>query len=319
LNVCVFMHRWGQKLIVVLATGYILFFYSERVFWSFLRPGDKLIDLVLGWLVYSLMAWVFVLLIRQCRIAAFPAVFLAGAVYGWLAEGVVVDTMYGSKDNPFPASISFTGLAWHALISVGVGWYLQAKLLVTGNRKKLGLFSAAVGLGWGLWAGWWPAELGRANTPLAAFAIHALVCSIPLISAWLILGTANSEWFRPAKYELAVLMAMIALFFLAVRVPATPRSALILPPLLLLCAYGLGRNQSNEQRPDLIEVTVGHIRPRSCGPLLLMPITAITVYLPVALWKITLPTNWVLYMITMPLGFVFLFGSLWILHRRKTN
>jgi hypothetical protein len=42
------MNHW--KLVVVLATGYTLFFYSERVFWSFLRPGDKWTDLVLGWL-----------------------------------------------------------------------------------------------------------------------------------------------------------------------------------------------------------------------------------------------------------------------------
>ena len=117
------MRRWTQRLAVVLATGYILFFYSERLFWSFPRPGDTFADLLLTWVVYSLLAWVFLLLVRQCRIAAFPALFLAGAVFGWLAEGVVVDTMYGNKDNPFPASISFTGLAWHALISVGVGWY----------------------------------------------------------------------------------------------------------------------------------------------------------------------------------------------------
>jgi hypothetical protein len=50
-----YMRRWTQKLVVVLATGYILFFYSERVFWSFLRPGDKLADLLLGWLTYSLL------------------------------------------------------------------------------------------------------------------------------------------------------------------------------------------------------------------------------------------------------------------------
>ena len=121
------MRRWTQKIVVVLATGYILFFYSERMFWSFLRPGDKTADLLLTWIVYSMLAWVFLLLVRQCRIAAFPALFLAGAVFGWLAEGVVVDTLYGNADNPFPASISFTGLAWHALISVGVGWYWQAR------------------------------------------------------------------------------------------------------------------------------------------------------------------------------------------------
>jgi hypothetical protein len=311
------MRRWTQKLVVVLATGYILFFYSERVFWSFLRPGDRIRELGLGWLVYSVLALVFLLLVRECRIAAFPALFVAGAVFGWLAEGVVVDTLYGNATNPFPASISFTGLAWHALISVGVGWYRQAKVLTAGNPGKIALFSAAVGVGWGLWAGWWPAELGKASTSLAAFAGHTLACSIPLIGAWLVLGMASSEWFRPAKFELSVFLAVVALFFLAVRVPATPRSVLILPPLLLVCAYGLRRNQSQEQRPDLLEVIVGHIRPRSCLPLLSMPLTAIIVYAPVAVWGLTLPTNWVFYVVAMPFGFVCLFGGLWILHREK--
>jgi hypothetical protein len=191
------MRCWTQKLIVVLATGYILFFYSERVFWSFLRPGDKPSDFVLGWLVYSLLAWVFLLLVKQCRVAAFPALFLAGAVFGCLAEGVVVDTLYGNPTNPFAASISFTGLAWHALISVGIGWYWQAKVLTAGNPVKIALFSAAVGLGWGLWAGWWPAELGRANTPLAAFPWHTLPFSIPLIGAWLV--SHDREWFRSCR------------------------------------------------------------------------------------------------------------------------
>jgi hypothetical protein len=309
------MRRWIQKLVVILATGYILFFYSERVFWSFLRPGDKLADFVLGWLVYSLLGWVFLLLLKQCRIAGFPALFLAGAVFGWLAEGVVVDTLYGNADNPFPASISFTGLAWHALISVGVGWYWQAKVLTAVKPGKVAIFAVAVGLGWGLWAGWWPAELGHSNTSLAAFAGHSLACSIALFAAWLALGMASSEWFQPAKLEMPALLAVVALFFVGIRIPATPRSALILPPLLLLCAYGLRRNQSQEQRPDLLETVVGHIPPQSCLPLLLMPLTAIIVYAPVAAWEGTLPTNWVLYVITMPLGFFFLFRSLWILHR----
>jgi len=110
---------------------------------------------------------------------------------------------------------------------------------------------------------------------------------------------------------------VVALFFAGVRIPATPRSVLILPPLLLMCAYGLRRNQSQEQRPDLLEAVVGHIRPRSCLPLLLMPLTAILVYAPVAVWGLTLPTNWVLSIVTMPLGFFLLIRSLWVLHRVK--
>jgi hypothetical protein len=311
------MRHWTQKLTVIFATGYILSFFSERVFWSFFRPGDKVIDLLLTWIVYSILAWVFLLLVRACRIATFPALFLAGAVFGWLAEGVVVDTLYGSQDNPFPVSISFTGLAWHALLSVGVGWYWQARLLTRGNLKQIALFASIVGLGWGLWAGWWPAELGWANTSLAAFAGHTVVTSILLILAWLILGVAGPGWFRPAKYELWVLSGVVTLFFLAVRVPATPRSAWILPPLLLVCAYGLRRNQRREPALDLVQSVVGQIRPRACLPLVLMPMTAIAVYAPVPTWELSLPSNWVLYVVTMPMGFFFLIRSLWHLQRKS--
>ena len=51
--------------------------------------------------------------------------------------------------------------------------------------------------------------------------------------------------------------------------------------------------------------------------MMLMPVTAVVVYTPVAVWGLTLPTNWVLYVITMPLEFIFLFSSVWILCRGK--
>lgn len=313
------MRRCAQKLVVVLATGYILFFFSERVFWSFPRPGDKPLDFVLGWLAYSLLAWIFLVLVRQCRIASFPAVFLAGAVYGWLDEGVVVDTMYGSADGPFPASISFTGLAWHALISVGIGWYWSGKVLRAAKPSSLAVFSIAVGLGWGLWAGWWPAELDKASTSLGAFTAHTVVCSMLLVGAWVVLGLVPADCFRPGKWEMCTLLGIAALFFVCIRIPATPRSALILPPLLVTCAYGLNRNRLQEPRADLVETFVGHIPPRACLWLLLAPVTAIAVYAPVAVWRWTLPTNLILYKVTTPLGFVLFVLSLWLICRPRRH
>ena len=35
------MARWTQKIAVVRATSYMLLFFPERMFWSFLRRGDK--------------------------------------------------------------------------------------------------------------------------------------------------------------------------------------------------------------------------------------------------------------------------------------
>jgi hypothetical protein len=86
---------------------------------------------------------------------------------------------------------------------------------------------------------------------------------------------------------------------------AVVHSALILPPLLIACGYGLRRNRLAEQRPDLLEAFLGQFRAISCVPMALMPLTAIAIYAPTPLWGLVLPSNFVLYVIATPLGFYF--------------
>jgi hypothetical protein len=66
-----------------------------------------------------------------------------------------------------------------------------------------------------------------------------------------------------------------------------------------------------------VDAFVGHIPSRSCLFLMLMPVAALAVYTPVAIWRLTLPTNWVFYVTATPLGFLCLLGSLWVLHRGR--
>jgi hypothetical protein len=304
--------RWSAKAAVILANGYVLFFFSERVFWSFPRPNDSLADLLVTWLVYSLLGWILLILVRRYRIASFLPLFLAGAVYGWIAEGVVVDTLYGSPGNPFPLSVSFTGLAWHALLSVGVGWYLLSKALTARRPTRTILISLAIGLGWGLWAAWWPSELGQQGaTSLPRFAGHALVCSILFIGSWSLLGRARSNWFQAGRLETGFLFGLVALVFLCVRVPARPLAALILPPLLLLAAIGLRRSAGSEKQPDLLDGLLGQVRLSNAFALVLIPLAAIATYAPFRLLEIYPATNMVLYLATMPLGFWFFFRAVW--------
>jgi len=188
-----------HKAAIVLANGYILFFFSERVFWSFWRPGDTLPDFLITWIAYCLLGWIFLDLVRRFKVASFPPLFLCGAVFGWVGEGVVVDTLYGNRTNPFPLSISFTGLAWHALLSIGVGWYLIGRALTEERRTKISLISLGVGVCWGLWAVWWTTELGtEVDTSVWGFASHALPCSIPFVIAWFVFGLARPDWFQQA-------------------------------------------------------------------------------------------------------------------------
>jgi hypothetical protein len=304
--------RWPAKATVILANGYVLFFFSERVFWSFPRPGDSLNDLSVTWLAYSLLGWIVLILIRRYRIASFLPVFLAGAVYGWITEGVVVDTFYGNEGNPFPLSVSFTGLSWHALLSVGVGWYWLSKAMVASRPIKAILISLAIGLGWGLWAAWWPNEAGRQDqTSLPNFAAYASVYSILFIGSWGILGCARSGWFRVGILETIFLSGLVIFIFVVARVPARPSVAWTLPPLLLLAVIGLRHSAGSEDRRDLLDDTLGRIRLPNLIALVLIPLAAIAAYAPFRLLDRYPATNVVLYVVTMPLGFWFFFRAVW--------
>ena len=237
------IQRQLRKAAVILANGYILFFFSERVFWSFWRPGDNPSEFLMTWIAYCLLGWIFLDLVRRFKVASFPPLFLCGAVFGWVGEGVVVDTLYGDPTNPFPLSVSWTGLAWHALLSVEVGWYLLGKALTQEKPTRTAWLSLAVGLGWGLWAVWWQKELGKdVDASVWGFASHAVPCSIPFLLAWFVLGLARPDWFQSSKLATIVLWGLVVVIFLAARVPARPYAALILPPLLLICIVGLRRN-----------------------------------------------------------------------------
>jgi hypothetical protein len=70
------IQRQARKAAVILANGYILFFFSERVFWSFWRPGDNPSEFLITWIAYCLLGWIFLDLVRRFKVASFPSVFL---------------------------------------------------------------------------------------------------------------------------------------------------------------------------------------------------------------------------------------------------
>ena len=74
------MRRLGRNLLCALATGYILFVFSERLFWTVWRPTDSPLDFVVTWLAYSVAAYLFLAAVSWSRADDFWSIFLAGAV-----------------------------------------------------------------------------------------------------------------------------------------------------------------------------------------------------------------------------------------------
>lgn len=321
------MKNFFRRVVVALATGFILVYYGELVFWA--TPDREGMDgggIIGVWLAYSAMAYPFLCVVSLFRVREGWAVFLAGAFYGWYEEGIVMQTMYGQPDQPFPASLSFTGLAWHALIDVWIGWYWMRRLLAQNCRGKTAAVAAGIGLFYGVWAIFWWNEppppmkewldAGRSDIVLVRFSIFALASTMFLALAHWLYNRARPCEFKPTKMELWLLGGATLLYFVLVTVPAAPKALWVLPPLMGITLAALYVNSTHEARPDAIVAFAEPVQPLNYLLLLLIPLTAIAVYFVALACHARLPTNLLVYYVTTPLGALLWIASVVMVLRR---
>jgi hypothetical protein len=292
--------RTLKQLALVLGTGYIFVYFSEHLFWARVRPDDSLKNWISAWIAYSLMAFVFLHLITYFRVHEKWSLFLVGAAFGWLAEGLVVQTAY----DMLPLSISFTGLAWHALITVWIGWYAAQRWLTSpASARTLGWF-AAIGTCYGLWAVNWWLESDSGIASLAEFSRFSLMITVLVTLAYLLANWGATVPFQPNPWMTRIVYALFVLYFIFVTVPAKPIALLILPFLLGLVYYGLYRHRSAEETESLMPLLSRQIHLANILSLFALPLTASTVYAAALSLHLQWHTNWILYLITTPLGFL---------------
>ncbi|MFZ5856437.1 MAG: hypothetical protein ACOYZ6_06365 [Chloroflexota bacterium] len=295
--------RTLKQFALVFGTGYIFVYFSEHLFWARVRPDDSLKNWVSVWIAYSLMAFVFLHIVGKFHVREKWSLFLAAAVFGWLAEGVIVQTTY----EMLPLSISFTGLAWHALITVWIGWYAARRALTSpASLSTFGRF-AAIGLLYSLWAiAWWLEPDGGIST-LGEFSSFILTITALVALAYALVNWGSSEPFAPNVWVTRLVYAAFLAYFAFVTVSAAPISLLVLPLLLGLSYYGLHRHRPAEETASLTAALRGRIHPINYLALFALPLTAIAFYAFALALNLQWHTNWILYLITTPLGFV-LFG-----------
>jgi len=317
-----------KRVLIGLTTGYIIFYYGELVFWATPeREGMAINSIIITWLAYSVMAYVFLCVVSVFKVRSVWAVFLAGAFYGWFEEGIVVQTMYGTPDGPFPMSISFTGLAWHALIDVFVGWYLVRKALAeSGVVKVIGLASA-IGLFYGLWGIWWwnepPASMkamldeGQTDVLLIRFAVFALCTSSLLVLAHWLYGRVMPFVFQPSKVELWLFGVVAVLYYSFITVPAQPRAIWVLPPLMAITFLALNKNRLMELQPDAISAFDRAVEPHRYLLLFFIPFVAIGIYFLALAAGVRIHTNMVVYYLFGALGALMWISSVVMLLKRR--
>lgn len=291
-----------KNILLVLSTGYIFVYFSEHLFWARVRPDDSLKNWISAWIAYSLLAYVFLALVAHFKIKTIWPLFLAGAAFGWLAEGLVVQTTY----DMLPLSISFTGLAWHALITVWIGWYAAQKSFHSPASFPTWKLAAMIGIFYGLWAITWWTEPDGGVSSLAEFAAYSLVTTTLVMAAYWLANWGASEPFHPNRWVTIFISGLFALYFIFVAVPAAPIAILILPILLGLVTFGL-KNSQEPEADSLLDTFSGRVPFWNFFSMLALPATSIVIYALALSLNLQWHTNWILYLITTPLGFI-LFG-----------
>lgn len=295
-----------RRLLASGCVGYIVTFWSELVFGS-PQTFDGIAEPVFIWGLYSVAAYALLCVLAVFRVCNLPGLFLAAGLFGWLVEGVLGQEAY----DALPMSLSFTGLSWHALISVGLGWYGVTRLLQQRSRLPLAILCIGLGLFWGFWAvSWWsPDEPQRHVTPLRDFAASAALSGALLVAAHWLFQRLQPTRFEPSRIELQTLIGATALFFVAVTVPATPVAAAILPALVAGVIYLLVRHRRCPAGPTLLTQLERPARASGFLILLLIPAAATLFYATAQINGWLWPTSLVVYWITAPLGFVLLIAS----------
>jgi hypothetical protein len=303
----------ARRLLLILSTGYILMYFSEHMFWARFRPGeDGPANYLSTYLAYCLAGYAALAVISIFRVRRAPAVFLAGAVFGWLVEGGIVGTTY----EMLPLSISFTGLAWHAPISIGIGLWALPEIL---SRRPRLLFPAAIGIGlfFGAWGINWIANEAEYHASIPEFVLFAAATTGLLILALAVFTALRRSAIVVHSWE-GALLAGLAAFFFIFRVIAQPVAALVLPLLLGITFFALWNNRRKEAAGMLAE-PLPPVPARAFVALPVIALAAASVYA-AAVWAgAKIQTNILFYLLLTPLGFILYFGSLWRIFADRRN
>lgn len=125
-------------------------------------------------------------------------------------------------------------------------------------------------------------------------------------------------WLAYSVLAYIVLIIAVVLFTLFITIPTVPYAAAVLPALFGSVYIILRKNRLVETREDALSLMGKPIGVWNSLILLLMPLCATLIYAATVGNGIMFPTNFIVFFITMPLGFILFGMAVWkIFHREK--
>lgn len=271
--------------------------WSESTFYGRWRPDDSLVNLVWTVVGYGLVVQIARFVASRWHVAAsgrgsWRRVFLIGALYGWLVEGVLVTTVV----DDLPLTIPNTGLSWHALFTVLIGWYWIPRWLdrpVTRSILPLVIVGACVGA----WASFWKFEEGALQSvPEYALFVGAVTAGYGAgLALWWGMRTRS----RPGIPGTVVAAAL--LLTLAVG-HAIERPITLLGPALVAVAL-LALVTTRPRVPDDVLLPTGGPAPfAALWRLAVIPTVAVPVFAVITAAPQAIPSGWPFFLASVPVG-----------------
>ncbi len=204
--------------------GVITYFGSEALFWVFPPAGATPAELAATVLAYALASACVVSALILTGAGGLAGLFLAGALLGFLIEGVIVNTMY----DAFPFQLVWTPLAWHALIT-GLGVVVLPRVMAQRAAWQHALAMVALGAVGGLMAVYWPIERTDLPDTAAIFAYLLGFGTLAVVGHMALDRLATLP--RPRVWVLWVMPALALVLWL-IQSAADPRPQRLALPLM---------------------------------------------------------------------------------------
>jgi len=201
-------------------------------------------------LIYAGFAYVTLVAMWSFGIRGWQSLALAGALMGWLIEGVVIPLMYEAP----PLSFFWPSLGWHMIFSFWVAWFGIPMVMQRLNAWTQVAVYLAAGVAWAAWGRVFFAEDPAMTLPEPwSFAgLVALAGCVLIPARWL----ADRVWARfvPNRWDIALATLLSVPLALATGISSGPAAgiafALVAVTLWAMARHGSGTCQGPETPPE---------------------------------------------------------------------
>lgn len=304
----IFLIEIITRFLVLFSFAAIIVSFSEYWFYEVTSDVNSL-GIVL---FYGILCYFTLILSQKYNVSNWNSFFILAFILGLIIEGTIVYYLY----TGLPFTILWTSLAWHALLSVGVGWYVYHKIMSKGSLSLVILLNIIIGICLGLWNSY---SFNASETDISGEVLFTNIISsnvfaeqfmfgfILFILGHFIFERVYSNNFKFKSYDFwifLIIILVISSINLVLFFPFT----LILPILIYLCILSFNKNFNITNKEFIQEENKTKITLVRYGFSILLPLSAIITYDLMISNQIFIEMNAILIVIAGPIS-LFLLGK----------